>query len=106
MSRKVFQCTARKDGFRWEDNTQLHCGHRYCRSCLKEVTKRAVKDHDLAIVLPRCCGKPVAQDIIVNMLNAEEMEDFQSADTEKDTKDKTYRGNVACRTCISLTLQH
>ena len=96
MSRKVFQCTACMDGFRWADATQLNCGHEYCQSCLKEVIMRGVKDHDLALIPPRCCGKPVIQDIIVNILSAEEMDDFQSAVTEKDTKDKTYCGNVEC----------
>ena len=96
LARETFQCIACRDSFRWADVTQLHCGHDYCSPCLKEVIMRGVIDHDLALIPPRCCGKPLAHEVVVNILNEEEMEDFQNAGIERNTRDKTYCSNTKC----------
>ena len=96
LARETFQCIPCTDSFRRAGVTQLHCSHAYCSTCLKEVIMRGVIDHDLALIPPRCCGKPLAHEIIVNTLNDEEMEDFQNAGIERNTRDKTYCSNMKC----------
>ena len=103
MAREAFKCTACMDNFRMADVLQLQCDHEYCRPCLKEVIMHGVKNHDIALLPPRCCGKPVAHEVIVNILSAEEMEDFRNAVTEKDTRDKTYCSNMECGNFIAPT---
>ena len=84
-----FQCIACTEKFRWADVKQLHCEHQYCGPCLKRFITRGVVDHDLTLIPPRCCGEPVPSSTIVNTLTEEEMEGFQNAEIEKNTRDKT-----------------
>ncbi|KAK5711676.1 hypothetical protein LTR17_018257 [Elasticomyces elasticus] len=92
----AFQCAACTETFGWADLTQLQCEHAYCGTCLKAFMLRGVKEHDLALFPPRCCGKPLPHAIIANSLSDKEMEDFQGAQVERDTKDKTYCSNAEC----------
>ena len=96
LARKTFQCVACTDSFRWTDVSQLPCGHEYCKTCLREFIMRGIIDRDLTLIPPRCCGKPLAHEIIVNTLNEEDMEDFQYGTIERSTKDKTYCSNAEC----------
>jgi hypothetical protein len=96
LVREDFQCTACADNFRWVDITHLQCEHDYCPPCLKRFILRGVTDHELALIPPRCCGQSVPHGVIVNVLNHEEMEDFQNATVERDTRDKTYCSNAEC----------
>ncbi|KAK0894828.1 hypothetical protein LTS16_025121 [Friedmanniomyces endolithicus] len=79
MASVAFQCAACTETFRWADVMQLQCEHEYCGHCLKAFILRGVKEHDLTLIPPRCCGKPLPHAIIVNTLSDKEMEDFQIA---------------------------
>ncbi len=98
----AFQCAACTETFRWADLMQLQCEHEYCGRCLKAFILRGVKEHDLTLIPPRCCGKPLPHAFIVNTLSDKEMEDFRSAQVERDTKDKTYCSNTECGQFVDL----
>ena len=96
LARIAFQCTACTETFRWADVVRLQCEHEYCVPCLRAFILRPVNEHDLALIPSRCCGNPLPHAIIANALTDAEMEDFQCAQVEKDTTDKTYCSNAEC----------
>ena len=53
-------------------------------------------DRDLMLVPPRCCGISVPFRTIAYALTEAEVNDFQHAEMEKATKDKTYCSNPGC----------
>ena len=96
LAREAFECMGCRDGFRWADTTQLECGHGYCEPCLRAFIMAGVANRDLVLVPPRCCGTAVPFGVIACTLTEAEMEDFQHAELEKATKDKTYCANPDC----------
>lgn len=96
LGRQAFECIGCSARFRLADTSQLGCNHRYCKTCLKQFIMQGVVDHDLAYIPPRCCGEAVSRAIITTLLTAEEMDDFENAETEKITRDKTYCSSPTC----------
>jgi uncharacterized metal-binding protein len=96
LAREAFECTACSKEFRWADVVQLTCEHPYCAPCLREFIMAGVIERDLALIPPRCCGAAVPFGAIVSTLTQTEMADFQHAELEKATKDKTYCSNPDC----------
>jgi hypothetical protein len=96
-----FQCIACRDEFRWASGRQLECEHQYCTPCMKRFIMRGIVDHDLALIPPRCCSLNVPIAVIADILTDEEMDDFQNATAEKNTRDKTYCSNSDCSRFIT-----
>jgi hypothetical protein len=96
LASERLQCTACTDEFRWANVTKLECKHQYCNPCMKRIIMRGVLDHDLALIPPRCCGTNIPFAVIFSTLDGREMEDFQDAELEKKTRDKTYCSNSSC----------
>jgi hypothetical protein len=96
LASERLQCAACTDEFRWKDITQLECKHQYCSPCMKRIIMRGVLDHDLALIPPRCCGTNIPFTIIFTTLDDREMNDFQEAEMEKNTREKTYCSNSSC----------
>ncbi|KAF2796595.1 hypothetical protein K505DRAFT_400921 [Melanomma pulvis-pyrius CBS 109.77] len=101
LSREEFECCACGEEFRFAIIVQLECEHHYCPRCLKRVIMRAVTEKDLALLPPRCCGTSISFSLIMDNLTEEELEDFQNAETEKNTRYKTYCSNSDCRRFIA-----
>lgn len=53
-------------------------------------------DRELALLPIRCCGTEVPFTVIVRALTETELSDFQHAELEKATRDKTYCSNPDC----------
>jgi hypothetical protein len=96
LAQRASQCIACTEKFRYTQVTRLQCGHQYCGTCLREFLLRGIIDHDLALIPPRCCGTPVARQIISDTLNEKEKTEFEDAEIEKETRDKTYCSNATC----------
>ncbi|KAF9696797.1 hypothetical protein EKO04_005389 [Ascochyta lentis] len=96
LALEVFECTGCASEFRWTSTTQLSCGHGYCEPCLRKFIMAGVVDRELMLVPPRCCSIPVPFGVIASTLTEAEMDDFQHAELEKATKNKTYCSNPDC----------
>jgi hypothetical protein len=96
ISKERFQCCACLGEYRWDAVSKLQCGDQYCNTCLKRVIMRAVIDKDLVYMPPRCHAVAIPSDIVAGLLSTEEMEEFQNAEIEKSTTDKTYCSNADC----------
>lgn len=96
LALEVFECTGCTSEFRWSSTTQLACGHGYCKPCLRKFIMAGVVERDLMLVPPRCCGTAVPFRDIACTLTEAEMEDFELAELEKATKNKTYCCNPDC----------
>jgi hypothetical protein len=98
LAHQKFECTACADEYRLADMTEIGCEnqHLYCSPCLKQFIMHGVVDHDLTYIPPRCCGHQVPRTLIANMLTEEELDDFQNAEIEKETRDKTYCTSPNC----------
>jgi hypothetical protein len=96
MASEKLECAACTEEFRWVSLTKLKCEHQYCDPCMKRIIMRGVIDHDLVLFPPRCCGTNIPFAIIFNTLDDREMDDFQNAEMEKNTREKTYCSNSSC----------
>lgn len=96
LAQRASQCIACTEMLRCTEVTQLRCGHQYCGKCLREFIMRGIMDHDLALIPPRCCGTPVSQQVVTEALTEKEHAEFEDAEIEKATRDKTYCSNATC----------
>lgn len=96
LAQEAFQCVSCRDEFRWTDITHLKCDHKYCETCLKRFIMAPIVDRELALLPPRCCDVAVPFPVIVRTLTEAELSDFQHAELEKATRDKTYCTNPDC----------
>lgn len=96
LAQEAFECTGCTDEFRWANITHLKCDHKFCEACLKRFIMAPLVDRDLSLLPPRCCNTAVPFPVIVRTLTEAELDDFQHAELETATRDKTYCSNVNC----------
>jgi hypothetical protein len=101
LTDEQFECVSCTEKFRFGKIVTLKCDHRYCGACLKRVIMRGVSEHNLAYLPPRCCQVPFPFGLIVKCLTEKELEDFQNAEEEKGTLEKTYCTNRDCGRFVS-----
>ncbi|PSN73813.1 hypothetical protein BS50DRAFT_510334 [Corynespora cassiicola Philippines] len=104
LASDTHECIGCSETFRFIDFFELECRHKYCGACLKRVIMRAVAEKDLAWLPPRCCGTSIPNASIIRLLDQEELNDFQDAQVEKETSNKTYCSNPNC--CRFILPQH
>ncbi|KAF3032168.1 hypothetical protein E8E12_002561 [Didymella heteroderae] len=104
LAQEAHQCVGCTDEFRWADITHLKCDHKYCEACLKKFIMAPVVDRELALLPPRCCDTAVPFPVIVRTLTEAELDEFQHAELEKATRDKTYFANAAPNSVTDVEL--
>lgn len=101
FSQKSSRCAACPEYFRMWNVVHLECGHAYCTGCLKKLF--IVASTDQTRFPPICCRQTIALSLVVKEMSAGELEDFNLAQIEHFTENKTYCSNNECRRFIPPT---
>ncbi|KAI1917289.1 hypothetical protein LOZ12_002920 [Ophidiomyces ophidiicola] len=88
------QCSVCLDTMQLHQIIRLDCHHRYCHDCLKNLFMRSTTDQTL--FPPKCCRQQIPLSFVLHELSAGELEQFQNAEAEFSTKDRTYCSNRDC----------
>jgi hypothetical protein len=82
------KCVACREDFRFYDMARVPCNHEYCRECLRELFRTAIKDQSL--FPPRCCKLPIAPTKVRIYLTSNLIRQYEAKKIEYDTPDRTY----------------
>ncbi|KAF2454801.1 hypothetical protein BDY21DRAFT_387278 [Lineolata rhizophorae] len=88
------RCCSCREAFRRCDVIEVPCNDVYCVGCLKRLFN--ISARDMSLFPPRCHRVQIPLGLVSCYLNAEELEDFQNAQTEFSTDDKTYCSTANC----------
>ena len=77
----------------------LHCGHRWCKSCLQATFRLSLKDETM--YPPRCCWYNIPLKEVQEHLPKSLSREFQSRQLEMETKNKTYCHKTNCSAFIA-----
>src|ERR1700753_2667308 len=95
------ECSVCNDKFQAYEITCAPCGHNYCNGCMRAFILRGCRDEGL--FPPRCCRQEIPLKSVANLLSADDMDTFRSAQTEFSTQDRTYCSTLDCGVFIPPT---
>jgi hypothetical protein len=109
------RCVACQENFPFYNIARVPCNHEYCRDCLRELFRTAMKDQSL--FPPRCCKQPIMPHKNRIFLTSDLIRQYEEKKVEHNTPDPTYcsgcsiflpaeeaaRERVSCSTCQEVT---